>query len=401
MADAADHLTGGAPKPHVSPSSSAPTRPSGRVRRQRDAAVTRRAALWFVAVAVLSSVAAGAHLTAGGDVDAPPALVVRLPPDDTDMSVLFLGDTMLGDAVQPLVDAHGYTWPFEHVRPLIDADFTIANLETAITTVTEPWDAAQRWSYNSQPPAAAGLAAAGVRGLGLANNHAFDRGPQGLVDTMAHARRAGLVTFGAGPSINEAERPLLLQTGIGTIAVVAFAETSSDRAADETQAGSLDLDPSAVRRGVDLARRAGADWVVAFVHWGENYKAVEGRQRAWAHRLVEAGYDLVVGHGPHVVQPVEFIGHTPVAYSIGNFVFGAPGRFARHQQPGYGLMLTAHASNRDPGRLTLRCILTDNAVVNFQPRPCDAPTAQALLTSLNPGVVVEGDTGVLRCRCFA
>ena len=59
------------------------------------------------------------------------------------------------------------------------------------------------------------------------------------------------------------------------------------------------ISPATVRRGAALARAAGADWVIAFVHWGENYQPVNAQQRAAAQEFAAAGYDMVVGSGPH------------------------------------------------------------------------------------------------------
>ena len=64
--------------------------------------------------------------------------------------------------------------------------------------LTEKYDRGQRWAYNAQPAAAEALASVGVSAAGLANNHALDRGPTGLDDTLAHLRDAGIATFGAG-----------------------------------------------------------------------------------------------------------------------------------------------------------------------------------------------------------
>ena len=97
---------------------------------------------------------------------------------------------------------------------------------------------------------------------------------------------------------------------------------------------------------------------MAYVQWGENYSPVDERQHAFAHALATAGYDLVIGLHPHVVQPVEIVSGVPVIYSLGNYVFTTAGRF-NDAVPGFGLTVTTEFR---PGRLTLtmRCIQTDN-----------------------------------------
>ena len=309
-------------------------------------------------------------------------------------SIAWLGDTLLGDAGQPLLDLYGLTWPAAHVPPPADADLVIANAEGPFTDHVEAFDPLQRWSYQAQPRTAGALAAIGIDAISLSNNHVMDRGPTGLFDTMTHARAAGLLTFGGGSTSEQARLPLMIKTDIGTIAVVGFADDSGLNIARRDRPGIRQLSPKSIVEDIQLARRAGADRVVAHVQWGENYAPLDGRQRALAHALAAAGYDLVVGLHPHVVQPVEIVDGVPVIYSIGNYVFTTPGRFT-DAAPGYGLVLTTEF--RASGRLTLRmrCIQTDNDVVLYQPRPCDASQARALLGSLNPQIELQGDVAQL------
>src|SRR5690606_14157316 len=122
-----------------------------------------------------------------------------------------------------------------------------------------------------------------------------------------------------------------------------------------------------IDRARRAARRVGADHTVAYVHWGPNYGHVSGSQRVFARQLAEAGFDLVVGHGAHVVQPAERICGTTVFYSLGNFVFGTPGRFSR-EFPGHGLVLVSHLGPDGFGAFELRCIRTDNRDVGYRPQ---------------------------------
>jgi poly-gamma-glutamate synthesis protein (capsule biosynthesis protein) len=84
------------------------------------------------------------------------------------------------------------------------------------------------------------------------------------------------------------------------------------------------LDVAAAAEAVAAAAEQAAPVVVS-VHWGGEYQAAPGpRQRALAEALVAAGADVIVGHGPHVLQRVEWIGESLVAYSLGNFLFDQP-----------------------------------------------------------------------------
>jgi hypothetical protein len=299
----------------------------------------------------------------------------------------FVGDTYLGDGAEPYIDRHGYDWPFKRLKGVLDGDFTVANAEGVITATQVPWNLGKEYFYASRPEALAAFDRAGIDALGLANNHAMDGGPAGMRDTLRSAEQWGLPAFGAGRNLAEAERPLLVKTPEGTVAVVGLGENfGSAITADVRQAGTVRFEPESVQRGVDLARAAGADWVIGLVHWGDNYMPLNSEQRYWARKMARAGYDLVVGAGPHVVQPVEMVGGVPVVFSLGNFVFGPPGQFDTYDQPGVGLILDVRFQRGEYPRLALRCVRTDNELVQYRPRLCGPKVSKRRLTEVYPGV---------------
>lgn len=313
----------------------------------------------------------------------------------TPYEFVFVGDILLGDAAQTLLDADGYHWPFDGVRDLLAGDFVIGNGEGPITTLSEPWDPDQRWSYNSQPLAAEELSAAGFDALGYANNHALDRGPEGLADTIAILGSQGITVFGAGADEHQAAAPLLVETPYGIVGIVALNEDWGDeRTATEDQAGSIPLNRDNIRRGYRLARDAGAEWFVAYVHWGSNYAEVDQDQRSWAELIAKTGYDLVIGHGAHSLQEVEILQGIPVFYSLGNFVFNTPGRF-NEDFPGYGLVMHAHLGPQGFTSASISCIQTDNQIVSFQPQPCSTEQAAGVFEGLGIILSLQDNTAEL------
>ncbi len=309
--------------------------------------------------------------------------------------VQLLGDTMMGDASVALIDSAGHDALTSRLGGFVDGDYTIVNLETPITERTVP-ELPKGYNYRAHPDSLAALRRAGVDAVGLGNNHSMDFGRPGLSDTLAAAQAHSLATFGAGTDIDAARRPLLIESPQGRVAVVNFTENFGDAAtATPTMPGTLVLSAEEVQRGVIDARAAGADLVIAVLHWGDNYAPVQDQQRYWAHALAAAGYDLVVGSGPHIAQEIELIGDTPVAYSLGNFVFGSPGRFRAFGAQGFGLSLTAVVVDKEIDRLEVTCLRTDNEKVRFKPRPCKPRQSQKLLPTLNPGILLVGDRAVL------
>lgn len=175
----------------------------------------------------------------------------------------------------------------------------------------------------------------GVDIAGLANNHAYDYGEVGLTDTLDTIRGAGIMTVGAGRNIAEASHPLYLVATDPvskqdfTISIVAATQIErmqnpSTKGATETTPGvfrCVDVEP--LLNQVRLAK-ATSDYCIVFIHWGTE-KMVESdwAQNAQGPQIVEAGADLIIGAHPHILQKIEYIGTTPVVYSLGNYWFNS------------------------------------------------------------------------------
>jgi hypothetical protein len=344
-------------------------------------------------VATLVAIAACGPVASTPEASAPQPTVTAAERADT-FDVVWGGDVLLGDAAAPILAERGFAWPFDRIVDLLAGDYLVVNVEGPITRISEPYFADQEFSYNADPAEAAALAEVGVDAGGLSNNHALDRGPEGLRDTIEHLDDAGVSPFGAGTEA-EAIAPLLVETPHGTLAVVGLGErwTYGAEASAETL-GTVSITAESIRRAHDLAIEAGARWVVAFVHWGENYSAVTEEQRAAARRFADTGYDLVIGHHAHVPQEVDVIGEMPVLYSLGNLVFGTPGRFEAGE--GFGLIATTRLAADGGMTVELACIVTDNDAVGFQPEPCVRAEAEGVFAELGPRIQVQADRAIVR-----
>ena len=325
----------------------------------------------------------------------PPTRVCRTEPlkqSADPFTILWGGDTLLGDAAKSDLATLGFEWPFAHIQPLLEgADASIFNAEGPVTTLTAKHIAKMPYHYNVDPLGAAAMAASGLTIAGMANNHAMDRGPAGLVDTKKNFKAVGIETFGAGLTMADALKPAIIETPHGRVGVVGFTKRYLvEMMASPTKSGVTGLTEKRARRVAASAREAGVDHLAAFVHWGENYSEIEKGQRNMAGWLRDAGFDLVVGHGPHVPQVVDPTCGQPVAYSIGNLVFGTPGRFTE-EFPGYGIILRTEVGAEGFQAIEANCIQTDNKRVKFQPRPCEGEEAERVLKGFLPGAVIEGN----------
>lgn len=316
-------------------------------------------------------------------------------------SLQFMGDTMLGNGETRMLDPLALDASLAGVVPLIDGDFVIANAEGPMTFNDDALIPGKAFSHRVAPQAAWALSKAGIDAVNLGNNHSMDMGLVGLQDTVKYASNAGMASFGAGNNLSEAERPLILRTEMGTIGVVAIGENFGKLSkADEINPGTVVFSPESVQRGYDLARAAGADWVIGYVHWGDNYTDTSPQQRYWAQVLVSAGYDVIVGAGSHIAEKIEFIGDVPVAYGLGNFVFGTPGRYASLGKQGVGLMLSLELRSGAPTQMAVKCVATDNRINGFLTQPCTAPQMLGVMSQINPALQIQGDVARMPCRCL-
>jgi poly-gamma-glutamate capsule biosynthesis protein CapA/YwtB (metallophosphatase superfamily) len=235
-----------------------------------------------------------------------------------------VGDINLGDVPGEAIAANGPRYPWEGVgKALREADLSFGNLECAISTRGEPFP--KQYNFRGTQAALAGLKRySGIDVLNLANNHVGDYGPEATVDTVRSVERLGMEAVGAGPDLNRALAPQVVERLGLKVAFVGFSEIAPvEFAAEPDRPGTAWAAPEAIAGAVQAARRE-ADIVVATFHWGIEKQTLEtARQRELADVAVRAGAQVVIGAHPHTLQPVRRQGGAIVAYSLGNFVFGA------------------------------------------------------------------------------
>ena len=203
---------------------------------------------------------------------------------------------------------------------LLNNEFTYAKEGTV-----EPLSG-KAYTFRADPMTVPLLEAFGTDAVTLANNHVYDYGKEGLLDTMRYLREADVPYLGAGEDIEEASKILYYVVNGRKIAIVSATQiervTKYTKEATETEPGVLKtLDPEYF---LQLIRRADAnsDYVIAVVHWGtEGSLTPEHSQRILAQKYADAGADAVIGGHPHRLQGAAFVDGVPVAYSLGNFWF--------------------------------------------------------------------------------
>ena len=166
-----------------------------------------------------------------------------------------------------------------------------------------------------------------------ANNHILDRGGRGLERTLRKYRsmRDSILFTGSSSDIREKETtyPLVLRRrGIG-IALLNFTYGTNCSSSGKWPEVNR-MDTTEVGRAVSRAKEAGADFILALPHWGDEYQLHHSKtQSEWAEWLVGKGVDGIIGGHPHVVQDTTHINGIPVIYSIGNAISNMSARNTR------------------------------------------------------------------------
>ena len=288
----------------------------------------------------------------------PVSYVDDLPPDALEIAAT--GDVNLGGPLAEVIAGNpDYPWSgiAEHLRR---ADLAVVNLECSISERGTPFP--KQFTFRGPPAALPAMRRAGVDVASLANNHSLDYGPDALLDTIGGLRAAGIAPVGAGSIDSEAWHPHVVTSERIRVAFVAASRVIPHESWSVTASRPGLATAYAEDRLLAEVRhaRSAADVVVVLIHWGvEGRTSPEPYQVSLAHRLVDSGAAIVIGHHPHVLQPVVQYRGAVIAYSLGNFVFTARRGFQETMLLRVGILPTGEL-------VAARLPVT---IVHGQPRP--------------------------------
>ena len=232
------------------------------------------------------------------------------------------GDVSLDPDYIPAFRTEGYGWAWSGLGGLFrEDDLTVINLECPATDVSAP--EAKTFVFRCDPAALPVAKRFGVEVANLANNHAYDHGPEGLLDSIRNVRAAGLAAVGAGANRDRAFRAAYFDLEGWKVAVVGIAEVLDPdyQAAGPDKPGTTGHDLGLMVRAIREAA-ARADLVMVSIHWGyELDTQPRGYQVDEAHRMIDAGADVIFGHHAHRLQPMDIYRGRPIFYGAGNFVW--------------------------------------------------------------------------------
>jgi poly-gamma-glutamate capsule biosynthesis protein CapA/YwtB (metallophosphatase superfamily) len=264
--------------------------------------------------------------------------------------ILLGGDVMLSRYVEAL--ARQRDDPASPLRDVADlfssADIAFVNLEAPFSDRGRKVEAGM--VFKAEPEMIEALRVAGIDIVSTANNHARDCGGYGVEFTLNWLQKNGIETVGTGQTAALAHEGAILernQVGFGFLAYT-YDQSNGNHADQDDRVAMMDLEEM-VEDVKKLQERC--DVVIVSMHAGTEYlQKPNAQQREFAHAAIDAGATIVVGHHPHVTQPVEDYGKGVVFYSLGNLAFDqfqrketqrgwiADVRFISNRLVGYGII---------------------------------------------------------------
>lgn len=275
----------------------------------------------------------------------------------SEVELLFAGDAMqhaaqLKAAARP-DGSHDYSECFKLIRPYISkADYAVVNLEVPLGG--KPY--AGYPCFSAPEAYAAALAAAGFDMMLTANNHTLDRNTPGLLKTLDYLDYIGADHLGTYR--NQAERDSVIPyiKEVGGIKLGFINYTYGTNGITARGDGVVDyIDREKIHDDIVRTRNAGAELIVACMHWGDEYRLLPNEaQKSLAEYLVNEGVDMIIGSHPHVIQPIEMLRRADgrnvlVVYSLGNFISNMMTRDTRG-----GIMVKVTLGRDDDGKAVVK-----------------------------------------------
>lgn len=291
----------------------------------------------------------------------------------TSVEILFTGDIMLDRGVRNAIARGGLTNLLSGVsQAFVNLDMAVGNLEG---TVTEGESIAlnnnEILRFTFDPSVLPELKAFGFKGFSLANNHTLDFGQEGYLETKRFLEENLLFSFGY--PLNDRDHTYSLDLKGEKICFAGYHSLFRPAYGDVLEEiRALEND---------------CTFTVVSAHWGDEYSDEESAsQREAGRAFVDAGADLVIGHHPHVVQPVEIYKNRPIFYSLGNFIFDQDFSMPTRQ----GLIVRL-ALEKDTATYHLIPIEMSRAVLYFPEKEVFQPRMDILISELPEPMKTQAD----------
>ena len=251
-----------------------------------------------------------------------PINIIEEEPKDKRLSLIAVGDVLIHesvylDAYNPTTNSYDFSHMFKEIEPIVNKyDLKFCNQES---TIGGNYLGISGYpSFNSPDEIGDELVRLGFNLISLANNHAMDRGEDAVLYSNSYWKNKNVITSGSYSNYEEMKKINIYEKNGIKYAFLAYTTSLNGYLTKEYlvnmySAEKVKKDIEQIKENVDL--------IIVSMHWGEEYKNYPNiEQQEIASYLSSLGVNLIIGHHPHVVQPITYINDTLVIYSLGNFI---------------------------------------------------------------------------------
>jgi poly-gamma-glutamate capsule biosynthesis protein CapA/YwtB (metallophosphatase superfamily) len=238
------------------------------------------------------------------------------------VELAFVGDIMFDRSVGRSIENNfngDYSALFSNTGYLKDVDIAFGNLEGPVAT--GGYKVGSRFSFRMDPKGLVAMHDAGFDIVSFANNHVGDYTLAAFNETRSRLTEEGIGYTGAGDNYADVTTPRVLTVRGVRIGFLAATDVGPEWMKATTEKPGILLANDPDMENIISRAKAQVDVLVVSFHWGNEYSPANAHQVALAHKVIDSGADIVVGHHPHVMERIEVYKDKPIFYSLGNFIF--------------------------------------------------------------------------------
>lgn len=244
---------------------------------------------------------------------------------NSSLSLIMVGDCLIHGAIyddaKTATGSYDFAKMLDLVKPIIkEYDLAFYNQESILGGTSLGLSSYP--TFNSPQEVGDAFIDMGFNLVSLANNHTLDRGKRGIYSSLEYWHsKNNILTAGSYSSEEERTTPHIMEKNGIKYALLSYTTTTNGLNVPKDEPYLISVyNKETVKEDIERLRDK-TDLLMVSMHWGEEYTNTPNEsQKEIAAYLASLGVDIIIGHHPHVVQPIDFIDNTMVIYSLGNFI---------------------------------------------------------------------------------
>ncbi len=244
--------------------------------------------------------------------------------DEYTATLIMAGDALIHDAIYNDAyigqNKYDFNYIFSEIATVVKKhDLAFYNQETIIGGKNMGLSTYPR--FNSPEEIGDALIKTGFNLISLANNHSLDKGEEGIINSINYWNKKEAFISGTYDSFENRNKYNVRTINNISYTLLSYTTSTNGLKVPEGREYLLNIyDPEIVKNDIEKYKNK-VDLILVSMHWGEEYNHEPNtQQKKIAQHLSELGANIVIGHHPHVIQPIEYINNTLVVYSLGNFI---------------------------------------------------------------------------------